>query len=392
MKEQKLTHQQLVNLVILFFLALAIRLLLLYTPSFDIYAYEAKWYDYFIKVGRIDAFKTVFYNYSPAFLYLLDVTTLFRFIPKEIAIKFISIIGDFFAAAAIYKLVGLRYQDNHILKWAGFFVMLLAPTVFVESAMWGQSDIIFTFFLLWSLFFIVSDKPLLAIFSFSLAFCFKIQAIFFAPIFVILFFHKKFPWYYAFVLPVTYVISIVPAWLAGGPFNKLISMYFTQFDYYRSLSMRAPNIYLFIPSEPNYEQKVLIGMIVTMLVVLVYVLLRWLKWKDLSRTSLVFDAAMLAFLIPFFLPKMHERYFFLAGLLLIALAFYHPRMIWAALMIQASSLLSFIPYFSGWSDDFARAGTVINVLLLIGLVVSWVQYHQQSADAPTGQARRRGDL
>ena len=375
----------------LLLLVLCIRTLFLYTPSWDIDTVETGWYAQFIKIGRIDAYGTISYHYAPALLYLIDVMTLFRFIPPAVAIKLISIVFDISAAIAVYKLIALKQPDG-LLKWAGFFVVLLAPTVFVESAMWGQSDIIYTSFLLWSLYFILREKPLFAVLAFSIAFAFKLQAGLFAPLFVILFLRRKFPFYYFLVIPAVFVVSIVPAWLSGAPFDKLLFVYFTQFDYYHSLSMRAPNLYLFIHTEPNYEQKVLIGMIVTMLVVLTYVLLRWLKWKDLSRTSLVFDAAMLAFLIPFFLPKMHERYFFLAGLLLIVLAFYHPRMIWAALMIQASSLLSFIPYFSGWSDHFARAGAVINVLLLIGLVVSWVQYHQQPADAPTGQAHGRGDL
>jgi Gpi18-like mannosyltransferase len=352
--------------VSLILLALALRLLLFYIPSPDITKFYAVWYEQFIKIGRIDAFKEVFYDLPPAYLYLIDVMSLFMFIPKEQAVKIISVIFDFIAAFAVFKLIGIKYTKG-IFRYIAFLIILFTPTLFIESGMWGQSDIIYTSFLLWSLYFICKEKPFYAIFFFSIAFSFKLQAIFFAPVFIILFLRKNFPFYLFFVIPIVYFISVVPAWLAGGPLVKLLSIYFTQLVRDHALSMRAPNIYMFIDGGNNFDTKVLAGLIFTGLMVATYMVLRCQKWVERDTKSVLLDVVILTVFIPFFLPKMHERYFFTGGVLLIILAMYDRKFIGAAILMQASSLLSYIPYFSSWSDDFARIGAVLNCLLLVWL-------------------------
>ena len=364
----------------LLLVAVAIRVFLLHIVSPDITVFEGVWYDQFIKVGRIDAFKEIFYNYQPPLLYLIDVTTLFRFIPKEVAIKLISVIFDFSAACAVFKILEWKFPGEDK-KWFGFFGLLLLPTVFIESGMWGQSDIIYTSFLIWSLYFLLKSKNLSALFFFSVAFAFKLQALFFAPIFVILFFRRKIPFWMFFIIPVVYFISVVPAWLCGGPLGKLLTMYFTQFNTYQALSMRAPNLYLFINPGDWFTLIVRLGMAITFLVVVGYIVVRLIKIKDLRTESLCLDAAMLTFFIPFLLPKMHERYFFAGGLFLLLIALVDRKFIWAAILAQASALLAYIPYFSGWSDVFAKIGSVLNVLLLTGLVFFFIDYHK-SVDLP----------
>jgi Gpi18-like mannosyltransferase len=365
--------QKIAIIACLLLLAIVIRIFFLYIPSSDLVNFNSVWYDTFIKIGRIDAFKTVFYNYSPAYLYLVDITTLFRFIPKEIALKLIPIIFDFFAALAVYKIIALKCPGGNS-KWVGFFAILFAPTVFIESSMWGQVDIIFTSFILWSFYYILKEKSFLSILVFSIAFCFKFQAIFFAPIFIILLFRRKISFWSFFCIPVIFFLSVIPAWLSGGPLGEILSIYFSQANAYHALSMRAPNIYMFIPTDPNFETKKWIGIGLTGLLVLLYLLFRVLKKKDLSYKSLSFDAVLLTTFIVFFLPSMHERYFFTACIFLIILALFYPKMIWASILIQVSSLISFIPYFTGWSNIFAQIGAVMNILLIIGLVLFYRDY------------------
>lgn len=391
---QKIGSEKISRIMIvasLLLVAIAIRVFLLHIVSPDITVFEGVWYDQFIKVGRIDAFREIFYNYQPPLLYLIDVTTLFRFIPKEVAIKLISVIFDFSAAFAVFKILEWKFPAGNK-KWMGFFGLLLLPTVFIESGMWGQSDIIYTSFLIWSLYFLLKGKNLPALFFFSVAFAFKLQALFFAPIFVILFFRKKIPFWMFFIIPVVYFISVVPAWLCGGPLGKLLTMYFTQFNTYQALSMRAPNLYLFINPGDAFELIVRLGMAITFILVVAYIVLRLIKYKDLSTESLCADAAMLTIFVPFLLPKMHERYFFAGGLFLLILAIINRKFIWAAILAQASSLMAYIPYFSGWSDLFAKIGSVINVLLLIGLILFFIDFHrsQRKSEMTTPEAGQVG--
>jgi hypothetical protein len=49
--------------------------------------------------------------------------------------------------------------------------------------------------------------------------------------------------------------------------------------------------------------------------------------------------------MPYLLPTMHERYFFVADVMTLILAFVIPRMWVAAPLFQVGSLLSYLPYF-----------------------------------------------
>lgn len=361
-------YKNLLLIISLIAFAIIIRVFLFYIPSPDIQKFNSVWYDTFIKIGRIDAFKTIFYNYAPSYLYLVDIATLsYQIIPKDIAIKLIPVIFDFFAAFSVFKIIS-KISDVRANKWVGFFATLFTPTIFIESGMWGQADIIYASFLLYALYLIFEDKPVLSFFFFSIAFCFKLQALFFAPIYIILLFRKKIPFWSFLILPLTYIVSILPATICGAPFTKLLTMYFTQIDYYNSLSMRAPNFYIFISSDPHYEIKVITGLILTLLVVCWFLFFRIVKWKDNGIKSMLFDLAFFTTIIPFLLPKMHERYFFLSSIFLLLLCLYDNRYFILFILIQSSSVISFIPYFSGWSDNFVKIGAILNVALIFLLI------------------------
>lgn len=250
-------------------------------------------------------------------------------------------------------------------KWIGFFVMLFLPAVFIESSLWGQTDIIYTTFLLWSLYFILKNKPAVAMISFSIGLCFKAQAVFFLPVFLILFLHKKIKYYWFFIVPVIYIISVTPVWILGRSIYDLLTIYIRQAETYNQLSMRAPNPYIFLNSEDSFELKVLIGIGITAMISLAYVLVRWLKWKRIDEYTVCFDATFFTILLPFILPKMHERYFFAGGIFLLIMAFYNPKQIPAAILMQASLLISFIPYFSGWTNNWVKIAAIINSVGII---------------------------
>jgi len=344
-------------------LAIALRTMFIFIQTPDLTKFVFTWYDTLYKVGRIDALRINFYNYTPSYIYLIDIMTLFPWIGKLAAIKIISMVFDFFAAAAVYQLVGIK-TTRLFYKWIGFFALLFLPTVIIESSVWGQVDIIYTAFLLWSLFFILKSKPGLAVLSFSIGFCFKLQAVFFLPIFLILFLHKKIIFSWFFLIPFTYFISILPCLVLGRSLTDLLSIYFQQIDVYHSLTMRAPNIYTFIQAGDNFNLIVRVGYGLTAAVILSYILLRWLKWKKINAESICFDAAFFTIIVPYLLPKMHERYFFTGGIFLLILTLLFRKQILSTILIQVSLMLSFIPYFTGWSNNWVTIAAIINIFVL----------------------------
>jgi len=63
--------------------------------------------------------------------------------------------------------------------------------VIINGAAWGQCDAIYTAFCLGSLYFILADRPAWACILFGLALSFKLQAVFFAPVLLLLFLRGK---------------------------------------------------------------------------------------------------------------------------------------------------------------------------------------------------------
>lgn len=367
-------------ILVVIVLAVSLRLILFDSVNIDITEVFSIWYNNFLQVGRFDAFGEIFYNYSPATLYLYDIMTLFTFLPAEYGIKIISVLFDFLGGLGVMRIVQLKYPRS-AMPLIAFSIFLFLPTVFIDSAMWGQSDIIYTTFLIWSFYFILKQKNWPAMFFFSISFCFKLQAMFFAPVFLILFLRRKFPFYLFFMIPVVYFISNVPAWIAGSPLGKLLTIYFTQFETYQELNRAAPNLYIYFPSHPaNYNLIVLIGLVLTLLIVLTYVVLRWRRWQDLGSASLCFDAAFFTLLIPFLLPKMHDRYFYAACLFLFILCFYEFRTIGLMLLGQVSSVLAYIVFLTALPEWFVKIAAPFTLLAVVGLFWHFKQHINELKD------------
>lgn len=70
----------------------------------------------------------------------------------------------------------------------------------------------------------------------------------------------------------------------------------------------------------------------------------WLRRNDCSDRTLVLAAAVLAVAIPFFLPHMHDRYFFAADALMLALAAAWPQLTLPAVLCEFASLLGYHAY------------------------------------------------
>jgi Gpi18-like mannosyltransferase len=351
-------------------MALGLRYIFLPVESYDMRGFLEPWYDFIVTHGQFKSFEFAFYDYSPAYMYMISLVSFLSWIPKIAAIKLISILFDFSAAAAVYKIV--KYKRNSTrLAWFAFIGTLYLPTIFVQSGMWGQCDIIFTSFLLWMMYALLRERNVLAVLFLSIAFALKAQTMFIAPLLLPLFLNKKVKWYWILLIPAVYIVSILPAWIAGRPFMDLLTIYFSQVSVYKLLSLSAPNLYYFW-SDPKYYSTgaVLAGLIVAAIIGVLYLFLRWRKSPSFSDLGYLYDATAISFIFPFVLPLMHDRYFFIAAALLFVLAFLDKRAIWPCVLLQITSMISY----------FARlhfllpAAVVINLGLLVWLVLQFTRH------------------
>src|SRR5262245_35905486 len=140
--------------------------LLPYTNS-DIDVWFVPWLNYLVKHGRYHALKDSFYNYAPAYVYLLAFGSfLVGYLSEVTIVKLIPIVFAGTASLLIYNIVSI-YRPGRAIPLIASAGFLLLPTTLGNVALWGQADIIYTTFLLAFFYSILKQRPLLAVVAFG---------------------------------------------------------------------------------------------------------------------------------------------------------------------------------------------------------------------------------
>lgn len=349
------------------YLCLCLRLCLFDYISPDYVSFLSQWTETMRSMTIQEVLATPIGDYNMPYLYLL---LLISRIPVYdlYCIKLLSVLADLFLAMAIVKLAGLVTRRSGFLL-AAFFGGLLAPTVFLNSAYWAQCDGIYVAFALWGLYFGLKSRPILSMILFAVSFAFKLQAIFILPIIVFFLVKGNIKPKHLLFFPGAFLIIMLPALLAGRSFSDTFGIYVDQTGAYPYLSLNAPTFWSLIPNDffSNLDPApILFAGIITLL--LLYAFLkryRQLGTGDLISLSLIFSMA-----IPWLLPKMHERYFYLAEMLSIVYAVQYPRRLPVAIILLGGGFLAYCSYLFGdmriLSNELLAA---IYGLLLVYLVV-----------------------
>jgi Gpi18-like mannosyltransferase len=309
--------------------------------SKDFQTFTSHWYEA-VRISGLAAAGTDVANYTPTYLYLLNVVvSLFPGLPNVVGVKIPSLVADVVCAAFVFLITRLQHPRGK-LPYCAFVAVLLLPSVVANGAIWGQADSIYTSMLLACIYCLMTGRPVLAMVAFGVAFSFKIQTVFLAPAIFVLLVNRKIPWWAPLIVPATYVLMMLPAWHEGRPFKDLLLVYVAQGQGLSKLNVQAPNLYMWFPwtwLERFYTEGVIAGVALTGALVL---LLAWRVWR--SRVSLdatlTLRICMLSLVMtPYFLPKMHERYFFAADVLAIAYAFFFPRQYFVPVFIGFASFM-----------------------------------------------------
>ena len=296
------------------------------------------WANFYRINGGFSALNASVGNYNLPYLYFL---ALFSYIdvPDLYLIKLLSVFFDVILAWGVARLVYI-FTSRRSAVMASFFVTLFLPTVYLNGALWGQCDSIYTAFALWSMVFALSDRPILSVVSIALSFAFKLQAVFIMPVFLIFLFAGRMKWYHLAAFPATYAVTTLPAVIAGRPFIDTITLYFNQAGTVGSaLNYNSPSVYSFIPWGAEVNEKLLteLGIVLAFLFLFLLYLHCWLRKESLGNRELLICALLISVAVPWFLPHMHDRYFFVSDVLSLALAFVIPP-------------LCFLPVFSGFAS------------------------------------------
>jgi Gpi18-like mannosyltransferase len=189
---------------------------------------------------------------------------------------------------------------------------------------------------------------------FGVALSFKLQAVFISPLLLYLVLSRQMKVRHLALAPLTYLAMMTPAWLAGRPWGGMLKTYFYQAQTFEKLAVSAPNPWFFVdylfvpPPPPVYIAGVVVGLALASIAGLL-ISLGALRLAPGPRTNLLV-ATLCAGLMPYLLPKMHDRYFFVADVLAIAFAFAFRRYWVAAVLFQVGSLVTYLRYFGFWRE------------------------------------------
>lgn len=344
-------------------LSAALRYSLLGYKSLDYYASLKPWYNT-IKSQGFSAFATDFSNYNPPYLYLLYL--IIRFLPDTpvvIAVKLSALIADFICAYFVYLIVRLKYT-NGLAPLAAGMIVLFAPSVALNSAFWGQADSLFTAGLLACTYFLMTRRHALAFLAYGIALAFKLQAVFLAPLLLALFLRKEVSWKYFLIVPAILISALIPAWIAGRPISELLNIYLFQTSQYETLTMNAASIYAWLPtSKQVFNLFYLPGVIAGVTMAFMFATIVYKGRNNLTQPLMLELALLIILLIPFFLPKMHERYFYPADIFSIAFAFYYPQLFYIPILVNGVSFLSYQPFL--FERDLVQLPILTAVLLVV---------------------------
>lgn len=326
-------HVLLIGVIVLTIISICIRYSFREIISNDSYWCLIPWYEIIKSNGGLAGLKTQVGNYNLLYQTIIAIFTYFPIEPLN-AYKLLSGVFDYLCAGAIgwfiYENVETADENKKRLIGAmAYCAVIYSPLVFLNSSYWGQCDAMYSFFCLASLFSLCKEKYTKAFVLFGIAFALKLQAVFFLPVLLFVYFvKKKFSCLYFLFLPVILLISGIPAAIAGRKITDVFTIYLGQTDFYRTISMNYPSFWNIL--QDKFKDQFYLdfkrpAMAIAIAVLAIYMIV-WAKRKlELTNRNLVFISFIMVYTCVLFLPAMHERYGFIYELLALIIVFYDLR-------------------------------------------------------------------
>lgn len=384
-------HGYLLFAIFLSICALALRYVIARFPSHDDYAFIFPWIKNFRENGHLAYLKVMQGDYPPLYMTFL---ALISYLPagREITsyaynyplydmmyVKTFSFIFDFLMAYGFYKIVRLKNPDQPLLSFIAYIVPLFLSTVLINSAFWGQCDAIYVSLVVWSIYFILKEKPWVSSIFLGLAFAFKLQTVFIIPFYGYLWLRKKFKLRYFLLSFMVVFLTFIPCYIAGAPFLAPFEKYGNLTVEYMNPNYNSGSLYTFLSNikvHPDHVNEtyelihyggIFFGLAMSFFTLFIF----FKKQIRASMDACLAIGAFYALLVPFVLPHMHERYFFMADILIVLYCLGNKKKYGLIFVSQLASLITLMPYIfeswfiPSWGSYSLRIATLLNLGMLV---------------------------
>lgn len=323
------------------------------------------WYT-FARDHGIAGLAEAFTNYTPIYSYLLLIATWFDGLGQPLSlVKMISALFEFGCATVVARMVW-RFTSVALRASLAFCAVWLAPTVLFNGAMWGQADSIWTFFALVSVAMFMRHRN--GVLPFAVGCSVKAQGVFLGPFVLGMILRRKIHLAWLAAIPGAYAILAIPVLIAGRSLASVLGIYLDQAHTFHRLTMNAANVWVFAGATP-YAIGVAAGLVLaaaTGLALSIFIA----QSKRTGPEFILLVACVSLILMPYLLPKVHERYFYGFELASIALACINLRYLPFAVIAQVDGVLSYLAFESGIVMGLlpaALCNTFLVVYLLLDL-------------------------
>ena len=321
--------------------ALYARTTLLGFQAVDYTTFLKPWNESLHALTLKEALSTPIGDYNLLYVYFLAIVS--RFCEESLlAIKAASAFFDVILAYLAMKLVALEVKDCR-LQIGAFLVVLVSPVVIFNSAQWGQCDSTYVAFCLLAVYAALQGRGSLCAISWTIAFCFKLQSVFLLPALAVAFFMGRIRAKHLLWIPAVYILTTLPAVFCGRSFLSCFGIYGTQMGEYSGLQMNAPSVWCLFGGEydtPYGDTAVFIGLAS----VVIFTLLCLTLYKRISTAQLLKLFFISALIVPYLLPRMHERYFYMAEILSVVYFLCNTRKWYVPIVLNLAALSTYSQY------------------------------------------------
>ena len=386
-------HYIIIAMVLATALALVARYFVVLHPTQDSVGYVLSWMNSIKENGFASFYKTSA-DYSPIFLFMIAIISLlpsgkqvtingYTFYQNDmIYMKTVYYLVTIALAFAVYLLIK-EFTSSKGKAAIGYIATLVLPTVFLNSAVWGNADVIYVTFLVYSFYFIIKDKQRLAFIFFGLAFANKLQAVFLAPFLVYLMFARKIKVHKLIYAILALFVTFLPAYFCGASFTDTFKYITEQIGGYNKLTLGCANLWQIIDiSGDLFKDNVTWYSLSLIAVTLICV---YYRGVDLDNKENLFKMGFFLIMITiFFLPHMHERYFYIIDVLVLVYAFIDKKKFYFVPLMQISSIIAYFHYLAGyyfidsWGEGSVNIAAFINILILIVVAYDLIKAEHNS--------------
>jgi len=348
----------------------------LHTITKDFTDFYGLWYQKILAGDRLGSIGGWVANYTPPTIYLFSVASIFNgLLAPEILLKLINVPFLLVAGWLSYG-ISVRLGAHRQRALAIALLVMVSPEIWQNSFRWGQYDLIHTTFLFGFFYCLLLKKPIWAMVFWGSAFAFKLQTVFAAPVLLGLVLSGELSVPMIAIVPVVYVCWMLPARMVGRHWKDLLTVYARQYDTYPQLSKDAPNLYYLIQ---NYLTEGMLAAAMKIAILLAGIAAVWAAWRYSRRTggwekpeAILLFLTLSQILVPYLLPRMHERYFFSGNAFALLLLARRPGLWFLVVLLQGSAYLTYRIYFLTFIEFPPRRLEFLPPILMLTAALVWL--------------------